>query len=609
MTHLKRYRVIGLQIALGASLVGCLEPTQAIVDITTDSPCIYGVETGISAGLLTNIEGPNYDTTTSQCQEGGEIGSIVLVPPEEADKDAPFAFKVVASLGGKSLDDCQAPDYGPHCIVARRAMRFVPQRPFHVPVFLSQACAGVTCPESQTCVEGTCRSVTVDPTNCIDPTNCLPAGVVPPAWEKPITGMGLQWARDVAVGANGGVVLTGIFDSTVTLEDQTFASKGGIDSYVAAYSPTGLQKWALPFGGTGNDEIVHIAVGPDGSIILLVWFEESIDFGGGVIKSAGKTDMAIVKLTAYGKFEWALPMGTLEDEFPSTVAVDLQGNIFVVGTYSQPLTVEGQTISPVGGTDTYLLSFTRSGKLRWAKTIGADSGDGASSVATDASGNVYVTGYFSGTMQLNATTNVTAKANGSDAFVSSYDTLGEFRWIAKMGSNATNDRLMDVAVGKDRVVVVGQSGQFGTFGDAPVGEPGQLGVVASLDLAGKLQWVKPFAVEFQGAALEAAVRPDGRIVLGGYTDAMSVFNAQTALSNDVGTAFVATLDRDGTPIWAKMFGSTRSSYVLGIAASPDNYVYAAGRFEGDFNSGPESWSSSPDAGHEGFLLRIAPPDP
>jgi hypothetical protein len=393
----------------------------------------------------------------------------------------------------------------------------------------------------------------------------------------------------------------------VKLEDETFTSNGGIDSYVAAYSPTGLQKWALAFGGAGNDEIVRVAVGPDGSIVLVVWFEGSVDFGGGVIKSAGKTDMALVKITAYGKFEWALPVGTVEDETPSTVAIDPQGNIFVVGTYSQPLTIEGQTISPVGDTDIYLLSFTRSGKLRWAKTIGADSGDGASSVATDVSGNVYVTGYFSGTMQPNATTKVTALKNGSDAFVSSYDTLGEFRWIAKMGSDATNDRLMDVAVGTDRVVVVGQSGNFGTFGNAPVGEPGQLGVVASLDLKGGLQWVKPFAVTYQGAALEAAVKPDGRIVLGGYTDVTRVFNAEPTSSNDFATAFVATLDRDGTALWAKMFGSTRSSHVLGIAAAPDDYVYAAGRFEGDFNSGPDVWMSSAESGQEGFLLRIAPP--
>lgn len=607
MRDLLRNRVFGLQIALGASLMGCLEPTQAVVDITTDSPCIYGVETGISAGLLTNIEGPNYDTTTSQCKEGGEIGSIVLVPPEEADKDAPFAFKVVASLGGKDLDSCQAPDYGPHCIVARRAMRFVPQRPFRVPIFLSQACAGVTCPESQTCVEGTCRSVTVDAQDCIDPVNCLPDGLVAPAWEKPITGMGLQTARDVAVGNNGAVVLAGIFDSAVTLGNETFVSKGAIDSFVAAYSPTGFQKWALPFGGSGHDEIIRIAIGPDGSIVLLVWFEESVDFGGGIIKSAGKSDMALVKLTAYGKFEWALPVGGFEHEYPTALAIDPQGNIFVVGTYSQPMTIEGQTVVPVGGLDVYLVSFTRSGKFRWGKTIGADGADGASSVAVDASGNVYVSGYFSGTMQPNAATKITAFGGGSDAFLSSYDALGEFRWISTLRSKASNDRLMDVAVGKDRVIVVGHSGSLATFADAPVGEPGQLGMVASMDFAGKLQWVKPFSVEYDGSALEVAVRPDGRIVMGGYTDAAKVFNAEPASPQGTISAFVATLGPDGSPLWSKMFGSSVRSYTLGIAAAPDDYVYAVGRFARDFNAGPEMWTGSTESDEEGFLLRLAPP--
>jgi len=607
MTQLICYRVVGPQIALGAVLVGCLEPTQAVVDITTDSPCIYGVETGISAGLLTNIEGVDYDTTTSQCKGGGEIGSVVLVPPEDADKDSPFAFKIVASLGGKSLDECQAPDYGPHCIVARRAMRFVPQRPFHVPIFLSQACAGVSCPESQTCVEGTCRSVTVDPKDCIDPTSCLPDGIVAPAWQKPITGPGLHMARDVAVGANGAVVLAGIFDTAVTLGDQTFTSKGAIDSFIAAYSPTGFQKWALPFGGAGNDEIVDVAISPDGSIVLLVWFEQSVDFGGGVVKSAGKSDMALVKITAYGKFEWALPVGSSDDEYPSSLAIDAQGNIFVVGSYSLPLTIEGQTITPNGGADVYLLSFTRSGKLRWAKTIGAESGDGSSSVATDGLGNVYVTGYFSGTMQPNATTKITAAGGGNDAFISSYDSSGEFRWIKQMGSNATNDRLMDVAVAKDRVIVVGHSGAFGTFDKSPVGATGQLGVIASLDLAGALQWVTPLSVNEDGTVVEVAVKPDGRIVIGGYTDVAKVFNAEPASPAGSIAAFVATLDSDGSPLWAKMFGSSVRSYTLGIAAAPDDHVYAAGRFSRDFNSGVDVWTGSTASDEEGFLLRIAPP--
>jgi hypothetical protein len=604
MNHLIRYRVFGLQIVMGAVLVGCLEPTQAILDITTDSPCLYGVETGISAGLLTTIETTEYDTTTSQCKNDGEIGSIVLVPPEDADRDAPFAFKVVASLG-VPLDTCVAPDYGPNCIVARRAMRFVAQRPFHVPVFLSQACAGVACPETQTCVEGTCRSVTLDPKDCEDPANCIPDGIDAPPWQSLFAGAGLHMSRDVAVGPDGAVVLAGSFNTSVKTGDETFTSKGDIDTFIAAYAPTGYQKWARSFGGSRLDEITRVAVGPDGSIAALVWYYDDIDFGGGALSNKGKSDTAVVKFTAYGKLEWALQLSGPGDEVASSLAFDAQGNLFVVGAYDESFDIEGQTLKTNGGNDLYLVSLSRAGKLRWAQTIGGSVSDGATGITTDIYGNLYVTGFYSGNVDFDATTKLTSKG-GSDAFVASYDNSGQFRWVKSMGSNSAEDRWMDVAARNDRVVVVGNVGAVGTLDNTPVGQPEEHGVVASFDHGGALQWVKPFAAD-SGTAFDVSIAKDGAVIVGGHTDKAAVFGSKPASPLGDSHAFVAVLNSDGTERWAQMFGSSRHAYTFAVSASPDNFVYAAGWFAKDFNNGVNVWTGPNDLDEEGFLLRIAPP--
>lgn len=91
-------------ISLGGSL-GCQEPTEAIVEISTDAACADVTGTGLNAGLLGTIEKPVFDTTTSLCETGGHIGSIVLVP--EKDETAPFAFKIVTSIGG-DVNKCSA---------------------------------------------------------------------------------------------------------------------------------------------------------------------------------------------------------------------------------------------------------------------------------------------------------------------------------------------------------------------------------------------------------------------------------------------------------------------------------------------------------------------
>ncbi len=597
---------LALHVTLGAALMGCLDPTQAIVDISTDSPCAYGVDTGISAGLLTDIEAPIYDTRTSTCKEGGEIGSIVLVPPEDADKDAPFALKVVASLG-EPLESCVAPEYGPHCIVARRAMRFVPQRPFHVPVHLSLACAGVICPESQTCVDGTCRNAIVDPNDCIGAGTCEPDPVDVPAWQLPIGGSGLHMARDVEVGADGAVVLAGLFDSSVQIGDETYVSKGGTDVFMAAYSPTGAVKWSRSFGGPRFDEVYRVTIGSDGSIVMLFQFEESLDVGGGPMSSVGKTtDVAIAKFTAYGKLEWAIPMGGLGAEYASSVTTDRFGNIYITGTYDKPFTVQGQTVPSYGATDTFVLSFTRTGELRWAKGMGSSGSESAGSIVAGTKNDVYVAGQFGGKMDLNGATSVTPVGGGTDAFLARYDSSGEFQWIRTLTSEGSDDRLMEAAVQGDRVVVTGKISKTGTLGEMPVDTKGGEGLVASFDTSGTIQWVRLFAAS--GVGQDIAIAADGAIVIGGNTNSSAVFGSKPITAPGYSNAFVAVLESDdGTPRWAKMFRSSQYSYTVSVAAAQNDFVYAAGWYANDFDNGVDVWTGPSLFDVEGFLLRIAPP--
>ena len=160
--HLAARRSLRLAfaLALGATAPACLEPTEAVLDISTNAECSAVAGTGITAGKDGEVELASFDTSTTQCQGQGDIGSIVLLP--DGDNTGPFAFKVVTSLGTTAVESCVAPDYGPSCIVARRSMHFVPNLPFHVPLKMSLACAGVVCPDGQTCAEGICVNSTID---------------------------------------------------------------------------------------------------------------------------------------------------------------------------------------------------------------------------------------------------------------------------------------------------------------------------------------------------------------------------------------------------------------------------------------------------------------
>ncbi len=113
-------------------LAGCQAPTQVTLELTTDLPCDALAGTTISVGSAEDIEGAEAVTETASCKDG-RIGSLVLVPAGSDEER--FTVKVVGAVG-VSPELCRAPAYGSDlpsndtgCVVARRALRFLPNVP------------------------------------------------------------------------------------------------------------------------------------------------------------------------------------------------------------------------------------------------------------------------------------------------------------------------------------------------------------------------------------------------------------------------------------------------------------------------------------------------
>jgi hypothetical protein len=593
---------------LAILLVGCLDPTEAFVEISTDAACIDVEDTGITAGLIGEIETKAYDTSTSLCKEGGEedseIGSIVITPPD-GEKEAPFAFKVVTSLGAPVMESCVGPNYGPGCIVARRAMRFVPQNPFHVPVHMSEACAGVRCPETQTCVDGSCRSATLNPADCEKPGGCelLPEAV--PAWEKIEGGPGVEMVRSIALAESGMLAVTGNFDGEMDLGFGPLTSRGGQDIFIATYSKGGHLRWSASFGGKGKDDYAVVALGAEGDIYLLAGFEETVDFGGGDIKSAGGPDVALVKFTSYGKLEWAIPLGGSLGDTPGRVAVGADGNVYVVGSFSGEASFGGKKLTSAGFSDAFVASFTPTGDLRWAKAMGGPKNDGANSLALDASANVYVAGYFEETMQTGD--GVALEVVGtSDVFFASFNANGGERWVKSFGASAT-DRPYDLAARGDRVVMTGSIANDVTIDGVVIDAESASGFVASFELSGKLAWAKTFGGKGTDLGDSVAIAEDGSIVLSGGVYEGSAFGSAPARLGGLKNPFITVLERDGAVRWSQMFSSSFYGSMTSVTAAPDGFVLAGGWFTKDLELGSGVVTSG--GAEDMVLLRLAPPSP
>ena len=157
-------------LALGVAVLAstdCRAPTQITVTVTTDIDCAHVDATSVAAGSVAGLDTRPSSSETTACS-GGRVGALVVVP--SGSSDAEVGLRVVMGLDGKSPDDCVRDGYVGGCVVARRALRFLPYEPLSVPVEMSSSCRDVGCESTgdlQTCVAGQCVAATIrDPHAC-----------------------------------------------------------------------------------------------------------------------------------------------------------------------------------------------------------------------------------------------------------------------------------------------------------------------------------------------------------------------------------------------------------------------------------------------------------
>jgi alpha-tubulin suppressor-like RCC1 family protein len=188
-------------VSLLAVVAGCREATQITIEVSTNVPCSSWNGAAISVGVLgAPLETKPPATTSAACDASGHVGAVVVIPSGSSDEAV--AFRVIGATSGATLDACSVDAGAANCIVARRALNFIPHESLSVAVPLRAACEGVACDAYSTCVEGTCRPATLpDPSACATQT-CGEGSLLPPDGGAPDATLPDAGGPDAAHDAN-----------------------------------------------------------------------------------------------------------------------------------------------------------------------------------------------------------------------------------------------------------------------------------------------------------------------------------------------------------------------------------------------------------------------
>ncbi|PWD50838.1 esterase [Serinibacter arcticus] len=181
-------------------------------------------------------------------------------------------------------------------------------------------------------------------------------------WTAGVGGAGEDKAYAVTTAADGTVVVAG--STTGAMPGGTPA--GGLDAWVAGFSPAGVRLWLHQIGTDGSDQLQALVRTPDGVV--------AAGYAGGALPgatSAGASDLVAIALTSGGETLWTRQVGTAGDDRGAALVPGADGGVVLIGHS------DGAWDVPAGGVDVVVLPLSASGEPGAAQQLGSPQRDGA----------------------------------------------------------------------------------------------------------------------------------------------------------------------------------------------------------------------------------------
>ncbi len=452
-----------------------------------------------------------------------------------------------------------------------------------------------------------------------------PVSITPPpcpgpgSWALRFGGTGHEVVRGTAADASGNVYVVGRFYGDANFGGTTLHNAGQDDAFLAKFASDGSPLWAKNIGGTDSDIANAVAVDSHGNAIVVGAFRGKVSFGSDTYTSAGQ-DAFVAKFSPAGAYLSSDHFGASAQAH--AVAVDRQDNVILGGTFQGTVNFSSPALVAYGGphslvVDGFVVKYDAAGKRSWSRQLHDNYQGDVAGVATDATGNIAVTGSIDGGADLGAGP-IYSHNTSADPYILMLSPAGQHRWSRSFG-DSFDDWGAGVAIDKvGDVVVTGKIAVAADFGGGDKWTGGGAGdvFVAKYSNSGAYRWAHVWGSKLDtDDAKSVAIDDANNIVIAGSIYASVAWPATfggpqftgAAPYNAGRDAFVAKYTPGGAHVWSYVFGGpngTGSDDATGVAVDPAGRAFVAGGFSTTLRFPGTTLTSA--GGLDGFLMRLDP---
>ncbi|MBS1585671.1 MAG: SBBP repeat-containing protein [Bacteroidetes bacterium] len=376
--------------------------------------------------------------------------------------------------------------------------------------------------------------------------------------------------------------------------------------YAAPSSAQPIYQWAygLPGFSTWTQQRANqpssLMVNRHGDAYLFGSFAEAMDVDPGpnvdTLKATPAQGSAsyLCKYNAAGQLLWARNIGT--GGWTSTLGYD--GHWYAGGYGGVDSMGMGYSTDTLSTPGLFLAKYDSTDHLVWAKAPRVDAK--ILDMKADHDGNLYITGVFNGTVDMDPAHPGTVVFTSSllDGYLAKYDGDGTFLWARQIKGNDGDQGLVLAVDMNNNVFMTGYTAGFmtpsSTFMDTGnvfrtlVCHGGYDGYVAKYTSDGAIAWLQALGGAGHDYGRGVAVDKAGNVYATGYyTTSMTVDTAANIVLNAGGnnqSGYLVKLNgATGHPVWAKNYGCDTGvnavSFAQAVVCDDSSNVYMTGMFQ------------------------------
>lgn len=263
-------------------------------------------------------------------------------------------------------------------------------------------------------------------------------------WEKTFGGNYSDRAFDLAIGPDQNIVITGQFFGTVSFDAVTLSSSGNSkDIFLAKLDPQGNVIWARSEGGNMAENAYGVTVDSQNNVVLTGQFQGTAAIGNNTFVSTTDPntnlpsfDFFISKYNSSGSPLWSLNGEAPYEDRGLAVATDNQNNVFFTGQFSKNLNFASNTYANLSYNVGFLCKLSPGGQMLFFNQLKAGMTN-PYDLELNTDNEVIVTGDFLGTLNYYDAAGIHSIQNAYDKHIFILKTAnnGVYQWNHTLGSN------------------------------------------------------------------------------------------------------------------------------------------------------------------------------